>query len=1561
MIHKRQAAFSVTHILQATRRNTPGWLVWFGRMLRRVDVRKPVHAAAVGVILAGVLAPVIGELVLREQYRLSQAERNVIERPSPRLMDKLVYDDDKRAHVFNANGEVPEDPSRGGALAAETGGGKNQLYTATMPDDPALGITVRDNVNKVTVNFKPQLALLGGRGKDGHVVYPLKDMAGHMVFTPKGNGLKEDIYLEHAPKGDTAIFDYEMVMPDYVEARLDEDGSVGFYTADQQFFGNISYGSAKDEELIAKARQNNVKKYEMFKIPAPVVRQTGKGGEVLARFQLDGKKLSVFVKGLARGGYPLSVDPTFLLASTSDFALGSIDDNIDLTQANQIGRFPLSGGSVSGWTSDASGLVTGNYDGAMIAYNNAMYIIGGGNQDGTTANLSTSQVRYVLLNANGTENGSWTTTSALNMQRQGLVGFGFNGYLYAVGGEDSNNSGNVITTCTTGTYTGQNCTVEYAKINSDGSVGAWAPTSALSTAVSYPAGAAYQGVLYVIGGATGAGGVASLVTTSQYARINADGTVGTWSTTTGLATATARGTGGAYNGYVYVVGGYTLPGGVGTVVNTVAYAPIKSDGTLGTWSTTTSFPSARRGHGFAVINGHMYVYAGCSSASLPCPNGNYQSDTLYAVINADGTVGQWQRTQDYVTSNPRVGPMSAYYNGFLHFVGGCSNDVGTSNIKCTGPGLSNSTATFYTGFDVTGRFDRGVQTIQTTRPYNNNAATLTRMGAQAVALNGYVYLIGGCNVSNCGTATSYTATVEYAQIAADGTLGTFATTNSIISTSGGANNAGRIGHMVLAYNNKVYVIGGIEKTTGNANSFRSDVISATQNTNGTLGTFAAETNSLPAAKAFGTAAVWHNWFYVIGGLSAATTVVGTIYKSQISSNAPGTWAATTQGLTNARWGHSGGIWGNWLYVVGGQSDTAGTYITAANGTEQLTIANSGDITASPSVQNVSGAPLTRLMGGFVQNGVLYTFGGYTNGSTSAVATMNWSKLDASTGALAAWSATNIGNAPPSTAGLATARGATTAVTVNGMFYVMAGCTSALAANSFSACSAFVSTTNTTEAYLTNNGGTGQPNAFAAATVLPTVNSVAGRADHASVAYNGYLYILGGCFSYTSGACSTNSNQTSVQAAPINAEGTLGSWTATGMTALPEESSLGGAAAYNGYIYVVQGKSNGANANVKVWYAQISSTGTIGSWTDSSSNYLPSGTDRNSFGIAIARGYLYIAGGDNGSGTKKSDVYYTKINSQNGTLSQPVGGCTGGNVWCSTTAFTTARSGLNLMSYNGALYVMGGTDGTNNLTDIQFAATSSTDGSISSWNYTTDVARGLTSRQVVGANGYLYFLGNEGSETGVRYMDVNANGTLGLPQFSANALAGGHAHGAAAYYNGFVYVTGGCTLSGGTCSSVLTSGTSEYAGLAGISRTGHYSKLFTTQIDTAPSQLSINGGLSGPGSVVTARFQTATAATPTFGVAQLISPMLIGNFYNVKALDPSGNDVGLALNYLLIFALDDSNSGTFPDTTTTTETNISSVTLYYHANPSRRLRHGASFTSTDCNAVPANGCILDTAP
>jgi len=339
----------------------------------------------------------------------------------------------------------------------------------------------------------------------------------------------------------------------------------------------------------------------------------------------------------------------------------------------------------------------------------------------------------------------------------------------------------------------------------------------------------------------------------------------------------------------------------------------------------------------------------------------------------------------------------------------------------------------------------------------------------------------------------------------------------------------------------------------------------------------------------------------------------------------------------------------------------------------------------------------------------------------------------------------------------------------------------------------------------------------------------------------------------------------------------------------------------------------------------------------------------------------VAGGYESS-TQKNNVLYSHIASD-GTLESPA--CSGGTLnapWCTSgNTFTTARQDNNLVAYNSVLYVVEGYDGTNNLGDIQSSAISVSDGGLATFGYTTNQDYKGRARSAAAANGYIYFFGTENSLTDSYYAAINVNNTLGNLYKASNLgmlAASNHVHGAVVFNDGFFYSLGGCTLTGASCSSTVNNNV-EYAGQKASARLAHYTKLFDTQVDTAPSQLLINGTLSSGGSAVQTSLQTASTSDPVLGVAQVFKPTLLGNNYLIQALNSGGTNVGIAFNYFISLTLDDSQSGTFPENSTTT--NVTDITIFYHANPGRRLRHGASFTNTGCNTVVANGCILDTAP
>lgn len=95
-------------------------------------------------------------------------------------------------------------------------------------------------------------------------------------------------------------------------------------------------------------------------------------------------------------------------------------------------------------------------------------------------------------------------------------------------------------------------------------------------------------------------------------------------------------------------------------------------------------------------------------------------------------------------------------------------------------------------------------------------------------------------------------------------------------------------------------------------------------------------------------------------------------------------------------------------------------------------------------------------------------------------------------------------------------------------------------------------------------------------------------------HNGYLYVAGGL---TTGAIPTNA----VYSAPINTDGTIGTWT-TATNTLPTAAAFGEMFVFGGKIYWIDGDPNNSTApnaqgtgNTNVYYASAL-RGTVGTWT-----------------------------------------------------------------------------------------------------------------------------------------------------------------------------------------------------------------------------------------------------------------------------------------------------------------------------------------------------------------------------
>lgn len=338
--------------------------------------------------------------------------------------------------------------------------------------------------------------------------------------------------------------------------------------------------------------------------------------------------------------------------------------------------------------------------------------------------VDTSTSNISLLSNNSPTLSSWSTTTAMSVTSNSSTlrvrgsAVAANGYLYHLGGLDG--SGATTTS------------VEYAKLNADGTVGSWAATTSLPGARRQFQAVVANGYVYVIGGRDGSNVAQS---TAYYAKLNADGTLGSWNSTTALTSGTVARFGHgtvAYNGYMYIIGGFN---NTPTALDTMYAAKINADGTLAsTWTSVSTLPTtlANINNGAIVANGYLYLPGGF--------DGTTGTDSIRrAKINTDGTIGSWTTQTTVIPGGGDENFVSHVANGWLYLVGGDSGSR-VSAFKLNADGsvgtVNNSSLFSLTNFPV-------------------------NVGEAGGALaNGYFYVLGGSS-SNDGSGTMRN-TVYYA-------------------------------------------------------------------------------------------------------------------------------------------------------------------------------------------------------------------------------------------------------------------------------------------------------------------------------------------------------------------------------------------------------------------------------------------------------------------------------------------------------------------------------------------------------------------------------------------------------------------------------------------------------------------------------------------------------------------------------------------------------------------------------------------------------------------------------
>lgn len=389
-------------------------------------------------------------------------------------------------------------------------------------------------------------------------------------------------------------------------------------------------------------------------------------------------------------------------------------------------------GEPNAWTA-VSAMSTERKNTSAVAYNNRIYVAGG--QTNSSLN-GTQSVQSAAINPDGTLS-TWTGVTNLSTATYGMTLLQYNGYLYAVAGAS-------------GATTLYN--VDYAKINSDGTLDIWVQTVS-STAIRRGTlggsfATIYGGYMYL------AGGCSAMTTTScttalndfNLASINADGSLTSFTTLPSITQTRTAYSLVSWRGAIYAIGGCSASGACGTPINTITYGVINSDGDVSNKFSGTTLPATGTGSGrggrmaggVVINNGYIYNIGGCITNN--CKNDSL--NTSYASINSDGTIGSWT-TQ---TNTGLVGSLAmgvTVHNNVIYAVGGGTGGNFNSSMSRVSINANGSLSGNWsvTGNVLSGSFGYPFVFARTI-PSNNTQS--------------YLYMVGGCTGSAIG-CTGYTA------------------------------------------------------------------------------------------------------------------------------------------------------------------------------------------------------------------------------------------------------------------------------------------------------------------------------------------------------------------------------------------------------------------------------------------------------------------------------------------------------------------------------------------------------------------------------------------------------------------------------------------------------------------------------------------------------------------------------------------------------------------------------------------------------------------------------------
>lgn len=1186
------------------------------------------HDRAARITAAGMLVVFISSTAIQmynlwndqESYQLSSRAEKLLGETNEVYASQLKLSQNADVYEYNAGYTAAK-----GDVAGDTMGAR---FTAQLSTDPAKGMTVIDPIYNTSIAFKPDYKLGIPIQDQNRLIYPLRGKPGAKVMTLKAGSTKEDIILEKFA-GDELSFAYDMELPDELEARLEDDGSLGVYgPGENALYGSVSTGSEKDQALLEKARQKAAKTQLVFRVPAPfIVESNNKHSGARTWYGLDGNKLTIYASGLEGATYPLTIDPSVYIETAAKLMRGNNESNIDFDVDNElIQKGKTTGARFDSWTSTLA-LPAARWNHGTAVAGGFIYVVGGNSGSAAVGNMYWAKINNTTgaIEAANPGNGAcsdWCTDAAYDLPssevRDGASVVAYNGYIYVIGGRNA-----------AGTRTN---TVYISKIGANGEPQLWHPTdtnkanwvywysdTALSTERAFAGAVAYNNSMYLLGGQTTANPKG--VDTVQRADITPTGKLASWSITGMVVLPSARHnhTVQVYNDRIYLIGGQNSSD---VLQSSVHYIKINSDGSMaGSWVATTSFTTARMSWGGnfgAIWGGYIYLGAGCTAvnASGYCTtiNGTMQ----VASINADGSLTDWQSLGSGADST-RLGYGLVTWRDTIYGIGGCTAQNTTTGACTTTATLTQIGDILQDGeaSAVRNSVASGTSPCVSTGwtncnmpPLGNGNGEGGQLAGGAVVNNGYIYYMGGCysvgNGSVCftGNAGKSSDTIFYSAIAADGTLvrgpscvGTYYGSWCVDNTNTLNGTTGLSAFGISIFNNVIYVVGGTTGTQWQNLVWRNPL-----NADGSLGTWTSQTfTNLDLGNAKGyqyvftranpaSAGTYPGNLYVVGGCSGVTAAddgldcTGNTYTEVYKCNITTTGAleeadandCTTTGQVqlDSETGTSGSqglgvmagtVYANYVYLIGGQSP---------NQTERGQVMYA-KIDNSNNIVDVDGETVTDNIWETSPNEIdpvrrrSIAFG--YNGYLYALAGYNTSGGGSLNDLLFAKIDVSDGSIDPFVQSTVTVtpRWDLRAIVNNGYVYTMGGCSVGTPPASCTTTTAVIQT------FQLYNNYSGSPKSYSATSLFTT-----DRIGASAAVLDGYIYIAGGCTS--TGDCTTATDN--VQYAVLNPDGTIGTWANTADSTLPAVRTWGQLEAAGGSLYYIGGQSStSTDERAEVYY------------------------------------------------------------------------------------------------------------------------------------------------------------------------------------------------------------------------------------------------------------------------------------------------------------------------------------------------------------------------------------------